>query len=90
MERVAIARTMRVAAALRIGRLRGFAAWWGGAWCSSECHVAQLADADAYYHSAIWGDPVEVSGTSVQLGPADGEIYIWAMPFDEFKTLSAI
>ena len=48
-----------------------------------------LADADAYYHSAIWGDPVEVSGTSVTLGPSDGEIYIWAMPFDEFKTLSA-
>ena len=43
-----------------------------------------------YYHSAIWGDPVEVSGTSVQLSPADGEIYIWAMPFDEFKTLSAL
>ena len=54
------------------------------------CVNLSLADADEYYHSAIWGDPVEVSGTSVQLGPADGEIYIWAMPFDEFKTLSAL
>ena len=54
------------------------------------CVNLSLADADAYYHSAIWGDPVEVSGTSVTLGPADGEIYIWAMPFDEFKTLSAL
>jgi lipoprotein-anchoring transpeptidase ErfK/SrfK len=53
------------------------------------CVNLSLADADAYYHSAIWGDPVEVSGTSVTLGPSDGEIYIWAMPFDEFKTLSA-
>ena len=53
------------------------------------CVNLSLADADAYYHSAIWGDPVEVSGTSVTLGPDDGEIYIWAMPFDEFKTLSA-
>jgi lipoprotein-anchoring transpeptidase ErfK/SrfK len=54
------------------------------------CVNLSLADADAYYHSAIWGDPVEVSGTSVTLGPSDGEIYIWAMPFDEFKTLSAL
>jgi lipoprotein-anchoring transpeptidase ErfK/SrfK len=54
------------------------------------CVNLSLADADDYYHSAIWGDPVEVSGTSVQLGPADGEIYIWAMPFDEFKSLSAL
>jgi lipoprotein-anchoring transpeptidase ErfK/SrfK len=54
------------------------------------CVNLSLADADAYYHSAIWGDPVEVSGTSVTLGPDDGEIYIWAMPFDEFKTLSAL
>jgi len=54
------------------------------------CVNLSLADADEYYHSAIWGDPVEVSGTSVQLGPADGEIYIWAMPFDEFKALSAL
>ena len=51
---------------------------------------ASLADADAYYHSAIWGDPVEVTGTSVTLGPSDGEIYIWAMSFDEFKSLSAL
>jgi len=54
------------------------------------CVNLSLADADAYYHSAIWGDPVEVSGTSVTLGPSDGEIYIWAMPFDEFKSLSAL
>jgi lipoprotein-anchoring transpeptidase ErfK/SrfK len=54
------------------------------------CVNLSLADADAYYHSAIWGDPVEVSGTSVQLSAADSEIYIWAMPFDEFKKLSAL
>ena len=53
------------------------------------CVNLSLADADAYYHSAIWGDPVEVSGTSVELSAADSEIYIWAMPFDEFKKLSA-
>jgi lipoprotein-anchoring transpeptidase ErfK/SrfK len=54
------------------------------------CVNLSVADADAYYHSAIWGDPVEVSGTTVQLSADDGEIYVWAMPFDQFKSLSAL
>ena len=47
-----------------------------------------LADAQAYYESAIWGDPVEVSGTSVQLGPDDGDIYDRALSRDEWKARS--
>jgi lipoprotein-anchoring transpeptidase ErfK/SrfK len=54
------------------------------------CVNLSLADAEAYYKSAIWGDPVEVSGTSVQLGPEDGEIYIWALSYDEWQGLSAL
>ena len=42
------------------------------------CVNLSLADAEDYFHSAIWGDPVEVTGTSVTLGPDDGDIYIWA------------
>jgi hypothetical protein len=37
---------------------------------------------------AIWGDPVEVSGTSVTLGPDDGDIYIWALSWDQWKAQS--
>lgn len=48
------------------------------------------ADAEQYYKSAIWGDPVEVSGTSVQLGPEDGEIFIWAMPYNQWQKMSAL
>jgi len=54
------------------------------------CVNLSLADADAYYHSAIWGDPVEVTGTSVTLGPDDGDIYTWAMPWSEWLTHSAL
>ncbi len=54
------------------------------------CVNLSLADAEEYYKSAIWGDPVEVSGTSVQLGPEDGEIFIWAMSYDEWQTMSAL
>ncbi|HZM67215.1 MAG TPA: Ig-like domain-containing protein, partial [Nakamurella sp.] len=52
------------------------------------CVNLSLDDADAYYHSAILGDPVEVSGTTVQLGPEDGEIYVWGLTWDQWKAQS--
>jgi lipoprotein-anchoring transpeptidase ErfK/SrfK len=52
------------------------------------CVNLSLADAEDYYHSAIWGDPVEVTGTSVTLGPDDGDIYIWALSWDQWKAKS--
>ena len=35
--------------------------------------------------SAIYGDPVEVTGTSVPLSAADGDIYDWAIPWDQWQ-----
>lgn len=52
------------------------------------CVNLSLADAEAYYNSAIWGDPVEVSGTDVNLSSMDGDIYIWGMSWDEWKAKS--
>ncbi len=52
------------------------------------CVNLSMADADEYYHSAIWGDPVEVSGTDVYLNGTDGDIYIWGMSWDEWKAMS--
>jgi lipoprotein-anchoring transpeptidase ErfK/SrfK len=49
------------------------------------CVNLSLADAEAYYNSAIWGDPVEVSGTNVNLSARDGDIYVWGMSWDEWK-----
>ena len=49
------------------------------------CVNLSLADAEAYYNTAIWGDPVEVSGTGVGLSAMDGDIYIWGMSWDEWK-----
>ena len=34
---------------------------------------------------AIYGDPVEVTGTSVPLSEADGDIYDWAYSWDEWQ-----
>ena len=38
---------------------------------------------------AFGGDPVEVTGTSVQLSAADGDIYDWALTWDEWKAIAA-
>jgi len=57
---------------------------------SHGCVNLSAADAQAYFQTAIYGDPVEVTGTSVQLSPADGDVYDWAIPWSEWKTLSAL
>ena len=52
------------------------------------CVNLSLSDAHDYYNSAIWGDPVEVTGTSITLGPDDGDFYDWAMSWDQWQALS--
>ena len=47
-------------------------------------------DAKAYFDSAIYGDPVEITGTSIQLSAADGDVYDWAIPWSKWVTMSAL
>jgi len=49
---------------------------------SHGCINLSAESAQAYYESAIIGDPVEVTGTSVPLSAADGDIYDWAIPWE--------
>ncbi|WP_111765997.1 L,D-transpeptidase [Nakamurella deserti] len=55
---------------------------------SHGCVNLSLAHAEEYYKSAMWGDPVEVTGTDVTLSAEDGDIYDWAVPWDEWVTMS--
>ena len=55
---------------------------------SHGCVNLSLENAEAYYDSAIYGDPVEVTGTNVQLGPSDGDIFDWTVPWDSWVSLS--
>ena len=41
--------------------------------------------AEAHFASAIYGDPVEVTGTSVQLPAVNGDIYDWALSWDQWR-----
>jgi lipoprotein-anchoring transpeptidase ErfK/SrfK len=54
------------------------------------CVNLSLPDAKTYYDSAMYGDPVEVTGTPIQLSPRDGDIYDWAVPWTTWKAQSAL
>ncbi|MEO7126278.1 MAG: Ig-like domain-containing protein [Nakamurella sp.] len=66
------------------------------AWQLANSHVTHgcinmsWKDAKAYFESAMYGDPVEITGTSMQLSRKDGDIYDWTIPWAEWKTLSAL
>ena len=54
------------------------------------CINLSIDNAKAYYDSALYGDPVEVTGTPVQLASRDGDIWDWTLSWDQWKALSAL
>jgi hypothetical protein len=57
---------------------------------TNGCINLSTDDAQQYFHTAIYGDPVEVSGTSIQLSYADGDIWDWAVDWDTWVSMSAL
>lgn len=57
---------------------------------SHGCINLSAVSAQAYFKSALYGDPVEVTGTSVQLSAADGDLFDWTIPWDKWLKLSAL
>ncbi|ART68032.1 L,D-transpeptidase [Mycobacterium dioxanotrophicus] len=57
---------------------------------TNGCINLSTGDAEQYFHTAMYGDPVEVTGTSIQLSYADGDIWDWAISWDEWVSMSAI
>ncbi len=66
------------------------AAAQGSANVSHGCVNLSLEDAQAYYGTALYGDPVEVTGTQIQLSAKDGDIWDWTLSWDKWKQLSAL
>jgi lipoprotein-anchoring transpeptidase ErfK/SrfK len=54
------------------------------------CINLSTDNAKAYYDSAIYGDPVEVTGTPIPLAAHDGDIWDWTLSWDQWKNLSAL
>jgi lipoprotein-anchoring transpeptidase ErfK/SrfK len=57
---------------------------------TNGCINLSITDAEQYFNTAMYGDPVEVTGTRIPLSYADGDIWDWAVPWDEWKSMSAI
>jgi lipoprotein-anchoring transpeptidase ErfK/SrfK len=57
---------------------------------TNGCINLNLEDSQQYFNSAMYGDPVEVTGTRIQLSYADGDIWDWAVSWDEWKSMSAL
>jgi len=57
---------------------------------TNGCINLSTGDAEQYYYTAIYGDPVEVTGTSINLSYADGDIWDWAVDWDEWQSMSAL
>jgi lipoprotein-anchoring transpeptidase ErfK/SrfK len=57
---------------------------------TNGCINLSTGDAEQYFNTAIYGDPVEVTGTSIDLSYADGDIWDWAVSWDDWKAMSAL
>jgi lipoprotein-anchoring transpeptidase ErfK/SrfK len=57
---------------------------------TNGCINLSTSDAEQYYSSAIYGDPVEVTGSSIELSYSDGDIWDWAVGWDTWVGMSAL
>lgn len=62
----------------------------GSANVTNGCINLSPADAEAYFPTARYGDPVEVTGTTIDLSAADGDIYDWSIDWPTWQSLSAV
>jgi lipoprotein-anchoring transpeptidase ErfK/SrfK len=67
----------------------------GSIWAQGNTNVSHGCvnlspdNAKIYFDEALVGDPVEVTGTTKQLDPADGDFYDWAIPWNKWVGMSA-
>lgn len=57
---------------------------------TNGCINLSLGDAEQYFNTAVYGDPVEVTNTRIPLSEADGDIYDWIYDWDTWKSMSAL
>lgn len=57
---------------------------------TNGCINLSLSDAEEYFGIAMYGDPVEVTGTRIDLSAADGDLYDWAVDWPSWTSMSAL
>jgi lipoprotein-anchoring transpeptidase ErfK/SrfK len=66
------------------------AAAQGSANVTHGCVNLSTENAKAYYDTVLYGDPVEVTNTPIQLSARDGDIWDWTLSWEKWKSLSAL
>jgi lipoprotein-anchoring transpeptidase ErfK/SrfK len=57
---------------------------------TNGCINLSTSDAAEYFPTAVYGDPVEVTGSTIQLSYSDGDIWDWAVDWDTWVSMSAL
>ncbi len=57
---------------------------------TNGCINLSSEDAAEYFPTALYGDPVEVTGTRIDLSAADGDIYDWTIDWPTWQSMSAL
>ncbi|EWM15343.1 Ig-like domain-containing protein [Kutzneria sp. 744] len=57
---------------------------------SHGCVNLAPANAQVVFNEVLPGDPVEITGSTQQLGPEDGDFYDWAVGWDQWLAKSAL
>jgi lipoprotein-anchoring transpeptidase ErfK/SrfK len=57
---------------------------------SHGCVNLSTANALKYYNSVLPGDPVQITGSPIKLGPSDGDYYDWTMTWAQWQAKSAV
>ncbi len=62
----------------------------GSANVTHGCVNLSEESAHAYYDSVLYGDPVEVTNSPIELSSADGDNYDWTVPWSKWQSMSAL
>lgn len=54
------------------------------------CANLTTSNAKAFYDQTMYGDPVEISNSSIPMSQSDGDVYDWSIPWDKWQSLSAL
>ncbi len=54
------------------------------------CMNLTMTNAQLFYDQTMYGDPVEITNSSIPMSQSDGDIYDWSIPWSKWQTLSAL
>jgi lipoprotein-anchoring transpeptidase ErfK/SrfK len=57
---------------------------------TTGCINLSTEDAQTYFGMAVYGDPVEVTGSPIELSADDGDIYDWSLDWSTWQSMSAV